>query len=116
VHQAGGNTFISLADQPLFVGDLSGHGDEHITLVSHPNGSVTFSGVNVCACTLAGTGLSGAVALPFSGTIDASGSTIGHFRIGNGTGGLANMKGVGTFLSSDGGASGTFSGSYHFDP
>jgi uncharacterized protein DUF3224 len=114
--QADGNTFISQTVQVVYAGDLSGPVVEQIDVVIHPDGTFNFKGVDVCTCTLAGTGLSGTIALPFAGAGDASGSAIGHFTIGDGTGGLANMHGVGTFESSDGGLSGPFSGVYHFDP
>ncbi len=114
--QADGNTFISQIVQVVYAGDLSGSVVEHIDVVIHPDGTLNFKGADVCTCTLAGTGLSGTIVLPFAGTGDASGSAHGHFTIGDATGGLANMHGVGTFESSDGGSSGPFSGVYHFDP
>ena len=116
VRQADGNTFISQIVQVVYTGDLSGAVVQHIELVIHPDGTLNFKGVDVCTCTLAGTGLSGTIALPFAGTGDASGAASGHFTIGHGTGGLAHMHGVGTFQSADGGSSGPFSGVYHFDP
>ena len=113
--QADGNTFISQTVQVVYAGDLSGSVVEHIDLVIHPDGSLNFNGADVCACTLAGTGRSGTLVLPFSGTGDASGAASGRFTI-KGVGSLANLHGVGTFQSSNGGSSGSFSGDYHFDP
>jgi hypothetical protein len=113
--QADGNTFISQTVQVIYAGDFSGPVVEHIDVVIHPDGTFNFRGEDVCTCTLAGTGLSGTIRLPFAGTGDASGSARGHFTIG-GTDGFANIHGVGTFESSDGGSSGPFSGVYHFDP
>ena len=114
--QADGNTFISQTVQVIYAGELSGPVVEHIDVVIHPDGNFNFKGEDDCTCTLAGTGLSGTIALPFAGSGDASGSASGHFTIGDGTGGLASMHGVGTFDSSNGGSSGPFSGVYHFDP
>jgi hypothetical protein len=114
--QADGNTFISVTDYPVFTGELAGTGVEHISEVIHPDGVFTFTGEDVCTCRLAASGLSGTIALPFAGHGKANGSTIGRFTIGDGTGGLANMRGFGTFVSSDFGSSGSFSGVYHFDP
>jgi len=114
--QADGNTFISQIVQVVYSGDLSGPVVEHIDLVIHSDGTLNFNGADVCTCTVAGTGLSGMIVLPFAGTGDANGAASGHFTIGDGTGGLANMHGVGRFQSSDGGSSGPFSGLYHFDP
>ena len=112
--QADGNTFISQTVQVVYAGGLSGSVVEQIDLVIHPNGSLNFNGVDVCACTLAGR--SGTVVSPFSGTGDASGASSGRFTIKGATGALANLYGVGTFQSSNGGSSGSFSGVYHFDP
>jgi len=112
--QADGNTFISQTVQVVYAGDLSGQVVEQIDLVIHPNGSLNFKGVDVCACTLAGR--SGTVVSPFSGTGDASGAASGRFTLKGATGGLANLHGVGTFQSSTGGSSGPFSGVYHLDP
>jgi hypothetical protein len=114
--QADGNTFISQIVQVVYAGDLSGSVVQHIDVVVHPDGTLNFKGADVCTCTLAGTGLSGTIVLPFAGTGDSSGAASGHFTIGGGTGGLANIHGVGTFQSSDGGSSGPFLGVYHFDP
>jgi hypothetical protein len=111
--QADGNTFISQIVSVVYAGDFAGPVTEQIDLVIHPDGSVNFNGTDVCACTV--TGRSGTIVLPFSGTGDPSGFVSGRFTIGHGTGGLANLHGVGTFQSSNG-ATGTFSGVYHFDP
>jgi len=113
--QADGNTFISQTVQVVYAGGLSGSVVEQIDLVIHPDGSLNFNGVDVCVCTLAGTGRSGTIVFPFSGTGDATGAATGRFTI-KGTGSLANLHGVGTFQSSNGGSSGGFSGVYHFDP
>jgi len=112
--QADGNTFISETVHVVYAGDLSGSVVEQIDLVIHPNGSLNFNGVDICACTLAGR--SGTVVFPFSGTGDASGASGGRFTIKGATGALADLHGVGTFQSSNGGSSGSFSGDYHFDP
>jgi hypothetical protein len=111
--QADGNTFVSQTVAVVYAGDFVGPVTEQIDLVIHPDGSVNFKGADVCACTIAGR--SGTIVLPFSGTGDASGFVSGRFTIGDGTGGLANLHGVGTFESSNG-VTGPFSGVYHFDP
>jgi hypothetical protein len=112
---ADGNTFISQIVQVVYAGDLAGPVVEHIDVVIHPDGTLNAKGADVCACTLTGTGLSGTIVLPFTATGDASGAVRGRFTIGDGTGGLANLHGVGTFESSNG-SSGPFSGVYHLDP
>jgi hypothetical protein len=113
--QAGGNTFISQTVQVVYSGQLSGSVVEYIDIVIHPDGSLNAKGEDICSCTLAGTGRSGTIVLPFSATGDATGFVSGRFTIKDGTGGLANMHGVGTFESANG-SSGPFSGYYHFDP
>jgi Protein of unknown function (DUF3224) len=112
--QADGNTFESVTDSVTFAGDLAGSSAEQINIVIHSDGSIEFQGSDVCACTVAGR--SGTIVMPFSGNGAPNGSTIGHISIGDGTGGLANLHGRATFLSSNGGTSGTVSGVYHFDP
>jgi len=111
--RADGNTFISEVVQVVYAGDLVGSVVEHADVVIHPDGTLNFSGADVCTCTVAGR--SGTIVLPFSATGDPSGFLSGHFSIGHGTGDLANLHGVGTFQSSNG-VSGPFSGVYHFDP
>jgi hypothetical protein len=113
--QADGNTFISETVSVVYAGDLAGPVVEQIDVVIHPDGSFDFKGTDYCACTLAGSGRSGTIALPFTGTGEPDGSLSGRFTIGDGTGGLANMRGIGTFESSNG-AGGSFAGTYHFDP
>ena len=112
--QADGNTFISQIVQVVYAGDLAGPVVEHIDVVIHPDGTLNAKGAAVCTCTLAG-GRSGTIVLPFAATGDASGAVRGHFTIGDGTGGLAHLHGVGTFESTNG-SSGPFSGAYHLDP
>jgi Protein of unknown function (DUF3224) len=112
--QADGNTFVSQIVSVVYAGDFAGPVTEQIDLVIHPDGSSNFKGTDVCACTTVA-GLSGTIVLPFSGTGDPSGFLSGRFSIGDGTGDLANLHGVGTFQSSTG-MGGPFSGVYHFDP
>ena len=98
----------------VYAGDFAGPVTEHIDLVIHKDGSLNAKGADVCdPCTVAGR--TGKIVLPFTGTADPSGFFSGRFSIGHGTGGLANLHGVGTFQSSNG-TSGPFSGVYHFDP
>jgi hypothetical protein len=113
--QANGNTFVSQIVQVVYAGDFAGSVVEHIDVVIHPDGTLNAKGADVCTCMLTGTGLSGTIALPFTATGDASGSVSGRFTFADGTGGLANLHGTGTFESSNG-TSGPFSGVYHLDP
>src|SRR5437764_15441497 len=105
---------IAGAKGPGPSGRKGGERDGQLDLVIHPNGSLNFNGVDICACTLAGR--SGTVVFPFSGTGDASGASGGRFTIKGATGALADLHGAGTFQSSNGGSSGSFSGDYHSDP
>ena len=112
--QADGNTFVSQIVSVVYAGDFAGPVTEQIDLVIHKDGSLNAKGADVCdPCTVAGR--TGKIVLPFTGTADPSGFFSGRFSIGHGTGGLANLHGVGTFQSSNG-TSGPFSGVYHFDP
>jgi hypothetical protein len=111
--QADGNTFVGQIVSVVYAGDFAGPVTEQIDIVIHPDGSSKFKGVDVCACTVAGR--SGTIVLPFSGTGDPSGFLNGRFSVGDGTGDLATLHGVGTFQSSTG-MGGPFSGVYHFDP
>ena len=111
--QADGNTFVSQTVSVVYAGDFAGPVTEQIDVVIHPDGSSNFKGADVCVCTVAGR--SGTIVLPFSGTGDPSGFLSGRFSIGDGTGDLANLHGVGTFQSSTG-VGGPFSGVYHLDP
>ena len=113
--QADGNTFLSEIVQVIYAGDFAGSVVEQADVVIHPDGTLNFKGADVCTCTLTGTGLSGTIVLPFAATGDTTGLVSGHFTIGDGTGGLANIRGVGTFETSNG-SSGPFSGVYHLDP
>src|SRR5262245_15792212 len=56
--QADGNTFISAVLQVVYARDLVGAVVEHADVVIHPNGSLNFSGADVCTYTLTGTDLS----------------------------------------------------------
>ncbi len=112
---AGGNVFETVTDEVLFTGGFAGYSAEQIHIVGHPDGSIEFYGSDLCKCTVAGTFV-GTIMLPFSGNGAPDGSTIGYIVIGNGTGGLTNLHGTATFLSSNGGESGTWSGVYHFAP
>ena len=50
--QADGNTFISEVVQVVYAGDLVGSVVEHADVVIHPDGTLNFSGADVCTCTL----------------------------------------------------------------
>ena len=91
--QADGNTFVSQIVQVVYAGDFAGSVVEHIDLVIHPDGTLNAKGADLCTRTLTGTGLLGAIALPFSATGDTSGSVSGRFTFADGTGGLANLHG-----------------------
>lgn len=115
--QADGNTFISQVVQVTYTGDISGPVTENIDITIHPDGTLNANGTDVCNCTLTATGQSGTITSPFTATGSViTGAVSGNFTFGDGTGGLANLHAVGTFTSTDGGNSGTFTALYHFDP
>ena len=112
---ANGNVFETVTDEVYFTGGFAGYSAEQIHIVGHPDGSIEFYGSDLCSCTVGGSFV-GTITLPFSGNGAPDGSTIGYIVIGKGTGGLTNLHGTATFLSSNGGESGTWSGVYHFAP
>ena len=112
--EADGNALVTVTDEVQFTGAFAGFSAEQISIVVHPDGSMEFHGSDLCNCTVAGS--SGTITMLFSGNGAPDGSTIGYISMGHGTGGLANLHGTATFLSSDGGTGGTWSGVYHFAP
>ncbi len=70
---------------------------ETVFVTTHPNGSQSFSALDVCACKFQGR--SGSVTIEATGTIGAKGFTEGTFVIRYAEGGLARLAGWGTFTS-----------------
>ena len=97
-----------------YSGGLTGDATGSATLGVFPDGSVVGSGVEVCdLCTIGGR--TGGYTAVESFTI-APGSTLinGHERFVGGFGGLAGLRGGGTFQRDENSSTGTYSYSYHF--
>jgi len=83
---ADGNTFLTATANDAFTGSFSGPYTEQFVFVTHPNGTATVQAAPVD----------------------------GQFVVQDATGGLAGLRGVGTFH--DVGPAGTYTVRYHFDP
>jgi hypothetical protein len=70
---------------------------ETVFTTVHPDGSQSFTALDVCACTFHGR--SGTVQIEATGTSTAKGFTVGTFVIRAAGGGLARLAGWGTFSS-----------------
>ncbi len=83
-------TFDPTAPQGTFTG-------ETVFSTNHPNGSSSFTALDICSCKFRGH--TGSVAIEAYGTTTAKGFTTGHFVIRYAEGGLATLAGWGTFTS-----------------
>jgi len=111
---AGGNTFLSFMATGTISGAISGTFSQQFTQVIHSSGESNINGTVTCSCSVGGR--TGTVELPFEGT--GAGTTAspfdGQFVAQNGTGGLGDLHGVGTFHAV--GPGGTYTFNWHFDP
>ncbi len=110
IREAGGNIFIDRSYNWDIAGDFVGTSVAHLTLISHPNGKVTFTGTETFTGTLGGH--TGTFVVRQSGSSSDGINFQGRFVILSGTGGLINLHGQGTFQATS--ASGTYSAEYHF--
>jgi Protein of unknown function (DUF3224) len=107
--QADGNTFLTLRVTTLYSGTLQGTGVGEETVIVHPDGTLNGSTFEAFTGTIGGT--AGTAVLRVEGTGDVgTGALRGRFTILDGTGGLANVRGEGTFQAV--GDSGTYSVMY----
>jgi hypothetical protein len=70
---------------------------ETVLTTTHPNGSSSFTALDICSCKFRGQ--TGSVAIEAYGTTTAKGFTTGRFVIRYAEGGLATLAGWGTFTS-----------------
>ncbi len=110
---ADGNTFLTLTAPQVNFGAITGPDTLRSSQVIHPSGESNIKGVITCTCSVGGR--SGTVELRFEGTGAGTAASPfdGQFVFQNGTGGLADLRGEGTFLSV--GATGTYTVRWHFD-
>ena len=107
--QADGNTFLDLRVTTLYSGTLQGTGVGEETVIVHPDGALDGSTFEAFTGTIGGA--AGTAVLRVEGTGDVTtGALRGRFTILDGTGGLANVHGEGTFQAV--GDSGTYSVMY----
>ena len=118
VRTADGNSTFNAVDQVTFTGDLSGNAVDTYTFTVHPDGSVTGHGIETCAaCTIGSQ--TGGYTEAFSFTATPNFVTFqGHLTVLSGTGGLAGLRGEGTFQGevTPTGFSETVLLNYHFEP
>lgn len=111
VRQADGNLFITQVVPIDNTGTLNGPSIFEATFIIHPDGTLTAQGIETFTGTV--DGVPGT--LVFQATATGNGTSLrGNFVIVSGTGGLANLRGQGTFEGI--GASGTYSLQTHSDP
>jgi len=108
---ADGNTFLTLTGGETMTGPLTGTNTLRITLDIHSSGESNLNGIITCTCRVGGR--SGTVELRIEGTGTAAADD-GQFVLQNGTAGLADLRGEGTFHSV--GAAGTYTVRWHFEP
>ena len=109
--QADGNTFLEVTASETISGSITGAATVQFSQVVHADGSVNTNGRITCVCTV--DGRTGTVVFRFEGT-GSSTNLDGQFGVLSGTGGLADLRGQGTFHAV--GLAGTYTFSWHFDP
>ena len=111
---ADGNTFLTLTAAETMTGAISGTSTLRISQVIHSSGESNIKGIITCTCSVGGQ--SWTVELRFEGTGagTAASPLDGQFVFQNGTAGLADIRGEGTFHNV--GLAGTYTVRWHFDP
>jgi hypothetical protein len=111
---AGNNTFLVGSAPGIIAGAISGTFTEEFRQVVHASGDGNLKGSARCTCTI-GT-RSGIFEISFVGTGagTAAAPFTGQLLLENGTGGLAGIHGVGTFIAF--GPGGTYEIRWHFEP
>ena len=110
---ADGNTFLTILVTSTLTGTLEGTTVGEETAVVHPNGLITVDTFETFTGTVNGS--AGTAVFRVVGTADAaSGALSGQFIIVDGTGGLANLRGLGTIEGV--GDIGAYTVDIHFDP
>jgi Protein of unknown function (DUF3224) len=114
IRSADGNLTFSAVDIVVFSGDIAGTATDTYTFTVHPDGSITGHGTETCAaCTIGGRTGGYTEAFNFTATANFA-SFAGRFAVLSGTGGLAGLRGEGTFQGA--GFSETINLNYHFAP
>jgi len=111
---ADGNTITETTAPGVLGGALSGAFSLRQRTVTHANGETNSRGLVTCVCTIGGN--SGTIQIRFEGTGSGTGATAtldGQFVLQNGTAGLSDLHGQGTFSAI--GTGGTYTVNHHFD-
>ena len=112
---AGGNTFVSVTEYGTWTGYFSGTSKMDVSGVFHSNGYLNFQGVIYFDGSVLGK--AGTLVIRYTGKVTEGGvgEIISQWVIISGTGGLANLRGQGTF-SGVGATNLLYSGQVHFKP
>lgn len=118
IRMADGNATFSAVDIVALTGGITGTAIDTYVFTVHPDGSTTGHGTETCsACTIGGR--TGGYTEVFSFTATPNFATFdGRFAVTSATGGLAGLRGEGTFHggATAAGFSETVVLNYHFDP
>src|SRR3989442_7603908 len=110
---AGGNTFFHHNDVHTLTGTLVGTTSEDVTIIVNlSTGQGTLSGLLFFTGTA--NGVSGTAVLKLVGIVNVP-TIQGSFAIISGDGGLANLRGQGTFVFDNAFIGGAYTGQIHFD-
>ncbi len=110
---ADGNTFFHHNDAHTLTGTLAGTTSEDVTIIVNlSTGQGTLSGLLFFTGTA--NGVSGTAVLQLVGVVKVP-TIQGSFAIISGDGGLANLRGQGTFVFPNAFIGGAYSGQIHFD-
>ena len=113
IRVADGNTFFHHNDVHTLTGTLTGTTSEDVTIIVNlSTGQGTLSGLLFFSGTA--NGASGTLVLKLVGVVNVP-TIQGSFIIISGDGGLANLRGQGTFVFPNAFIGGAYSGQIHFD-
>jgi hypothetical protein len=110
---ADGNLFITQIQTYNDTGVLAGVETDLVNIVFHPDGTFNATADVIFVGTVAGH--KGTLEQQFETTGNAV-TFQGQLQTLSGTGGLANLHGVGSFVGSSSTFAGTYTFQYHFDP
>ena len=122
VRTAGGNTILNQTSVGALTGTLTGHFEDDLKVVIHPNGKFTASFTITCTCTV--DGKFGVLEIVAGDTGELVSPTLAAFAgravIKGGTGDLSRLRGVlrieGTVDVTTGLATYGYTGDIHFEP
>ena len=110
---AGGNLFLKVTETGIWEGGFEGTSTMVVSGVLHSNGYLNFQGVIYFDGSVLGK--VGTLVISYTGKVTPTSEIISQWVIQSGTGGLANLRGQGTF-SGVGAIDLLYSGQVHFKP